>query len=136
MPIQIDDAFIRDWNPKYSDADEGDHEELVTTTAEEMRSKGTISKKTFHAIWNWKGAMRVIRHVVLDEYDTRYAEAFRRAASEPPTRKLNVLLEPGVKLPGVGAPNGFDGHPFHRPDHADYRRPHRRNAFRSRSHFE
>jgi hypothetical protein len=106
MPIQIDDAFIREWNPKYSQADEGDYEQLVATVAAEMSSRGTISKETFLAIWNWKGARRVIRHVVLGEYDTRYAEAFRRAASEPPARKLNALLESGVKLPGVGAPTG------------------------------
>jgi hypothetical protein len=106
MTIQIDDAFIRDWNPKYSEADEGDYEQLVATVASEMSSKGTISKETFLAIWNWKGAMRVIRFVVLDEYDTRYAEAFRRAASEPPARRLFSLLAPDVKLPGVGGPTG------------------------------
>jgi hypothetical protein len=50
--------------------------------------------------------MRVIQHVRLDEYESLYASAFRRAASEPPERKLAALLAPGVKLPGVEAPTG------------------------------
>lgn len=39
-----------------------------------------------------------------DEYDNRYAKAFRRAAAAPPERKLAKLVGSGVKLPGVGAP--------------------------------
>lgn len=50
--------------------------------------------------------MRVIRHVNLNEYNSVYSTAFRRAASEPPERKLAALLAPGVKLPGVEAPTG------------------------------
>jgi hypothetical protein len=50
--------------------------------------------------------MRVIRHVHMDEYQTLYAPAFRRAALEPPERKLQALLKDGQKLPGVGAPTG------------------------------
>ena len=71
-----------------------------------MDSGGRISKETSLAIWKWKGAMRVIRRVGIGEYDTLYAEAFRRAAAEPPERKLAALLDPSVKLPGVGAPTG------------------------------
>jgi hypothetical protein len=109
MTLQIDDAFISKWHPQYdlTEDDEEEYETLKTTVAREMNSMGTISKKIFLDIWKWKGAMRVIRHVRLDEYDSRYAEAFRRAAaSEPPERKLAVLLGPGRKLPGVGAPTG------------------------------
>lgn len=106
MTLQIDDAFIRKWEPEYEERDEGDYGNLVATVAQEMKSGGTISKDTFLRIWNWKGAMRVIRFVRIDEYDTRYAEAFRRAASAPPERKLAALLAPGVKLPGIGAPTG------------------------------
>jgi len=104
MPLRIDDAFIREWGPKYAEADEGDYTRIVADVAEEMRSTRRISQKTFLSIWNWKGAMRVIGHVRLDEYDTRYAPAFRRAASEPPERKLAALIGPGAKLPGFGAP--------------------------------
>jgi hypothetical protein len=104
MALQIDDAFIREWHPKYAEADEGDYEILVAAVAREMNSRGTISRETFLGIWNWKGAMRVIGHVLLEQYDTLYAEAFRRATSEPPERKLAALLVPGVKLPGLGAP--------------------------------
>ncbi len=106
MTLQIDDAFIREWHPRYAEEDEDDYGTLVATVAKEMNSMGAISKGTFLAIWNWKGAKRVIRHVSIDEYDTRYAGAFRRAASEPPERKLAALLAPGLKLPGVGAPTG------------------------------
>ena len=111
MTLQIDDAFISKWHPKYDELEPGDekkYDALVHTVDEEMKSKKrTISRETFLDIWKWKGAMRVIRHVRLDEYDSRYAEAFRRAAaSEPPERKLAVLLGPGRKLPGVGAPTG------------------------------
>jgi hypothetical protein len=106
MTLQIADAFIREWDPKYPEKDEVRYEPLVATVAQEMNSRGTISKETFKAIWKWKGAMRVIRHVRFDEYDTRYAGAFRRAASAPPERKLAALLAPGVTLPGVGAPTG------------------------------
>jgi hypothetical protein len=104
--VVIDDAFIREWDPKYSEQDEGDYEKLVTVVAQEMSSTGTVSKKTFLGIWNWKGAMRVIRHVRIEDYDTLYAPAFRRVASEPPQRKLAALLGPGVKLPGVEAATG------------------------------
>jgi len=111
MTLQIDDAFISKWHPKYDELEPGDekkYDALVHTVDEEMKSKKhTISRETFLDIWKWKGAMRVIRHVRLDEYDSRYAEAFRRAAaSEPPERKLAELLGPGRKLPGVGAPTG------------------------------
>jgi len=104
MTLQIDDEFIKEWHPRYAEADEGDYGELVASVARQMSSSGTISKDTFLAIWNWKGAMRVIGHVLLDQYDTLYAGAFRRAASEPPERKLAALLGPPVKLPGFGAP--------------------------------
>jgi len=42
--------------------------------AKEMGSKGTVSKKTFLGIWNWKGAMRVIRNVRIEDYDTLNAQ--------------------------------------------------------------
>jgi hypothetical protein len=104
----IDDAFIREWHPKYdvTENDEREYQELVAEVARDLNSQGTISQGTFLAIWNWKGAMRVIRHVNLDGYDSIYAPAFRRAASEPPERRLAALLAPGVKLPGVEAPTG------------------------------
>lgn len=41
-----------------------------------------------------------------DEYDTRYATAFHRAAAAPPERKLTELLGHATKLPGVEAPTG------------------------------
>jgi hypothetical protein len=79
MPLRIDDAFIREWHPKYAEMDEGDYVQLVAEVAREMSSGGTISQRTFSRIWNWKGAMRVIGHVRLDQYDIRYAPSFRRA---------------------------------------------------------
>jgi hypothetical protein len=108
MNLQIDDAFIRQWEPEYdrTESDEDAYKTLVALVAEEFGSTGTISMQTFLAIWSWKGATRVIRHVRLDDYDSLYAPAFRRAASEPTGRKLAALLGPGVKLPGVEAATG------------------------------
>jgi hypothetical protein len=106
--IVIDDAFIREWEPRYDRiaSDEPEYRRLVTVVARDIASTGTISKGTFLAIWSWKGAMRVIRFVKIEEYDIRYAEAFRRAVSAPPQRRLYLLLEPNVKLPGVEAATG------------------------------
>src|ERR1700730_1075243 len=108
MTLQIDDAFIRKWHPKYDcmENDETDYQNLVAQVAGDFRSCGTILKETLLDIWDWKGAKRVIRHVSIENYNTRYAVAFRRAASEPPERRLAALLAPGVKLPRGGAPTG------------------------------
>ena len=78
----------------------------IPAASRELATTGTISKNTFLRIWKWKGAMRVIGHVLIDAYDTLYAPTFRRAASEPPERKLAALIAPGVKLPGVEAATG------------------------------
>jgi len=101
MILKIDDAFIREWHPRYdlTEDDEPTYQMLVDTVAQAKRE---ISKETFLAIWNWKGAMRVIRHVKIGEYDTLYAVAFRHAVTEPPERKLAALLA----LPGIDAPTG------------------------------
>jgi hypothetical protein len=104
--LVIDDAFIAEWHPKYAEGDEDEYLRLVDVVAREMASTGTISRGTFEDIWRWKKAYRKIGEVRMDKYDTLYAEAFRRAASEPPERKLGTLLAPGVKLPGVGGPTG------------------------------
>ena len=110
MTLQIDDAFIKNWEPQYDEESIGgdykDYGTLVRAVAGEMNIMGTISKKTFLEIWKWKGAMRVIRHVRLAKYENLYAEAFRRAASEPPERKLAQLVGAEAKLPGVGTPTG------------------------------
>jgi hypothetical protein len=108
MPLVIDDAFIQNWHPKYdlTENDEREYQRLVVRVAEEMASGGTISQETFLAIWNWKGAMRVIGHVLLNRYDTLYAEAFRRIPTLPLNMKLPSLLAGSAKLPGFGAPTG------------------------------
>jgi hypothetical protein len=116
--LVIDDAFISEWHPKYdwTESDEDEYQSLVAVVSREIASAGTVSKNTFLRIWNWKGAMRVIGHVQLDAYDTRYAPAFRRAASESPERKLAALIAPGVKLPGVEAATGSTLIHFIHPD--------------------
>ncbi len=120
MALRIDDAFIREWQPRYAltENDEKEYARVVDVVAQDLESMGTISKKTFLDIWSWKGAMRVIGRTTIhvegrktvgaaeDEYEARYAPAFRRAASAPPERKLAELLADSVKLPGVGAPTG------------------------------
>lgn len=116
MDIRIDDVFIQKWAPMYEEKDEGDYDEIIAIVTRDLNAVGTISKNTFLRIWNWKGAMRVIRHVQLDKYETLYAEAFRRAAVAPPQRKLYVLIEPSVKLPGVDAPTGSTVLHFMHPD--------------------
>lgn len=116
--VVIDNAFIREWHPKYDETenDEAEYQRLVAIVYRELASAGTVSKSTFLRIWNWKGAMRVIGHVLIDAYDTLYAPAFRRAASEPPERKLAVLIAPAVKLPGVEAATGSTLIHFMHPD--------------------
>jgi holliday junction DNA helicase RuvB len=106
--IVINDAFIREWEPRYDRiaGDEPEYRRLVSVVARDIGSTGTVSKETFLAIWSWKGAMRVIGQVHMEVYETRYAEAFRRAVLAPPDRRLYLLLERSVKLPGVGAPTG------------------------------
>lgn len=107
----IDDTFIRKWEPRFDErAVGGEYEDeysiLVKAVAIELKSQGTISEHLFRRIWTWKGAMRVIRHIRFNEYQTLYAPAFRRAVLEPPERKLHALLNDAEKLPGVGAPSG------------------------------
>ena len=50
--------------------------------------------------------MRVIRFVDMEEYESRYAEAFRRAHAAPAHRRLYGLIGPSAKLPGVEAATG------------------------------
>jgi hypothetical protein len=132
MKLQIDDAFIKTWEPRYDRvaSDEPAYKRLVGLVHEEMQSSGVMSKETFLAIWRWKGAMRVIRHTTIyvpgyatkaaepsqDQYESRYAAAFRRAAAAPPGRKLGVLLGGSHKLPGVEAPTGTTLLHFMHPD--------------------
>jgi hypothetical protein len=114
----IDDTFIREWGPKYdqTEHDEPEYQNLLTAVARDICLTGTLSKDTFLSIWKWKGAMRVIRHVKLDEYDALYATAFRKVLTAPPEQKLHVLLEPSVKLPGVETPTGSTIIHFMHPD--------------------
>ena len=133
MKLQIDDAFIRQWEPRYdliAAKDEPEYQRLVGVVGNEMESRGTISKETFLAIWRWKGAMRVIRHTTIyvvgqitratkleaDEYDSRYAAAFRQVAALPPGRKLGALVGKHHKLPGVEVPTGSTLIHFIRPE--------------------
>lgn len=106
--IVIDENFIREWHPRYDRIadDEPEYRRLVELVASELASKGTISKETFLAIWAWKGAMRVIRFINIEEYESLYAEAFRRAYAAAPHHRLQALIGPGVKLPGVEAATG------------------------------
>ena len=111
MDSKIDDAFIRQWEPRFDEHAigaeyVGEYPKLVRAVALEIESRSFLSEQLFREIWSWKGATRVIRHVRMDEYDRLYAPAFRRAVLEPPERKLQALLGDGHKLPGVGAPTG------------------------------
>jgi hypothetical protein len=61
-------------------------------------------------------ARRIKGHLLLDQYETLYAPAFRRAAAVRPALKLPALLAPDVKLPGFGAPTGSTILHFIHPD--------------------
>ncbi|MFO1127680.1 MAG: hypothetical protein U1E66_04480 [Rhodospirillales bacterium] len=106
MSLLIDDAFIRTWHPSYDEieSDEPEYQLLVDRVARDMRSRGTIRYDTFLAICRWKKAIRAVRYAGIERYDQVYEPAFRRAAVEAPSRQLAVLLEPGVKLPGLSVP--------------------------------
>ncbi len=111
MDLRIDDAFIGQWAPKFVEPGIGGEYEhnypgILKAVALEIKSSGTLSEELFLKIWKWKGAMRVIRHVRMDQYPSRYASAIGRAVREPPARKLLALLGEDEKLPGVGAPTG------------------------------
>ena len=60
--------------------------------------------------------MRVIGRLRLDQYDSRYAEAFRSAAVEPPSWRLSEFLASGSKLPGLGFSHcsSDEGREYHR----------------------
>lgn len=47
-PLVIDDAFIREWEPKYDliENDEEEYQRLVVTVARDMVSTGTISQSS------------------------------------------------------------------------------------------
>jgi hypothetical protein len=118
MKLQIDDAFIGKWHPKYheTETDEPEYQRLVAEVTGEMHRDGTISEETFLRIWKWKKAARRIDLVRMDQYNDRYGKAIRQAASAPPAQKLAALLAPDVKLPGVGAPTGSTIIHFIHPD--------------------
>jgi hypothetical protein len=52
-------------------------------------------RKLCLAIWHWKGAMRAIRFVHLDEYEEHYAAAIRQAATASPEQRMDVLIGNG-----------------------------------------
>ena len=91
--VVIDDALINKWHPRYLEEDEGIYEAMSRHggPGNELVG-GSALKRQQSPRWNWKGAMRVIRHVQ-DRGNTTlfHAPAFRRAASEPPERKLAAL---------------------------------------------
>jgi hypothetical protein len=122
MSFKIDDAFIREWEPRFDEPTIGgeyvrEYQTIVDKVAMEIRTQGTLSQQLFLDIWKWKGAMRVIRHVHVDRYRTLYAPAFGRAVLEPPAKKLEALLGDGHKLPGIGAPTGSTILHFIHPDY-------------------
>lgn len=106
--MEIDNRFIECWEPKYDEieGDEQDYKRLLDLVSSDLCSFGTLSLETFLQVFRWKGAMRVIRHVRLNEYESLYAPAFRRALGAQVELKLAELLEGDKKLPGIGAPTG------------------------------
>jgi hypothetical protein len=106
--IQVNEAFVSEWEPKYDDTecDEPEYQRLLRVVAGDMNTLGTLSEETFLAIWRWKKAIRVIGKVKLDQYESLYAPAFRRAARERPDRQLALLIGSDNKLPGIEAPSG------------------------------
>lgn len=116
--IIIDDAFIGEWHPRYdsTETDEDEYQQIIPVVSREIATAGTVSKNTFLRIWKWKGAMRVIGHVVMDAFDTLYTPAFRRVVSALPEQKLAALIAPDVKLPGIEAATGSTLVHFMYPD--------------------
>jgi thermostable 8-oxoguanine DNA glycosylase len=98
--INIDDAFIEKWHPKYDklEGDDEDYKTIIAKVSNELPQKGTISKDTFIDILDWKAA-RVKGIVRLNEFDT-YEKAFRKCFKAPNDEKLAILDE----LYGIGVP--------------------------------
>lgn len=100
--LRIDNSFIAEWHPKYDEieADEPDYKYLVVQVKKELDKNGTLSKKVFTEILNWK-APRVKGIVKLNEFET-YANGIRDAFIAQADNKLTILCG----LYGIGAPVG------------------------------
>lgn len=87
--LQIDDAFIATWHPKYEETekDEEEYKRLVDQAGKDVRLTNTLSRESFWAIYKWKGAMRVKRYVDDAQYESMYSPAFRNAALAAPEIK-------------------------------------------------
>jgi thermostable 8-oxoguanine DNA glycosylase len=99
--IEIDDAFIEKWHPKYDefgDDVEEDYKTIIAKISNELSRKGTMLKDTFIDILNWK-APRLKGIVRLNEFDT-YEKAFLKCFKAPNDEKLAILDE----LYGIGVP--------------------------------
>lgn len=103
MTVQIDDAFIRTWDPRYDETerDEDEYKEYVDRVDKEMRSSETISKQTLERIYRWKSE-RSVGRIDWERYDDLYVPAFRAATSAPPQLKLAHVFG----LNGIRAPTG------------------------------
>jgi hypothetical protein len=119
--LQIDDAFIATWHPKYDETenDEEEYNTLVEQTAKDICLTNTLSEEIFWAIYKWKGAMRSKRYIHMDQYYSMYAPAFRDSALAAPELKLRTLLVDYAncgKLPGLRAPTASTILHFIHPD--------------------
>ena|SRR6266481_1763330 len=103
MTLCLDDAFIGEWHPKYAENDEKEYKEIVSCVQQEIGSTGNIGRPTFERIIKWKTRNRSKRFLLLNEYSTLYAPAFRRCFAATPERKLDELIARDRKLPGVDA---------------------------------
>ena len=103
----MDKAFVTKWEPEYDriEGDDPDYAEIVRTLRKEIASKGTISKRTFKQLYNWKAA-RARRSIHWDQFRP-YQRMIGQAAikiRKNADNNTEDVIESLDELPGVGVP--------------------------------
>jgi len=98
----IDSDFIAEWHPKYecTETDEGEYQTILKIVRRELMSSGTIGKKTFLRIINWK-SQRVKGLIEWDDWP-RYRRVLAHVYRTDDGKKLPTI----TKLLGIGVPVG------------------------------
>lgn len=100
--IQIDREFIKYWASRYDEYNIGDDEEgynlILDKVSDEISHTGTLSRKTFEQIADWK-SFHVRYKVDWDDFAS-YQRIIKYATEAPDEIKLAILCS----LDGVGVP--------------------------------
>lgn len=102
MKTKINDKFIEKWHPKYDilEKDEEYYQNILCEVKIDIRSKKTLSEKTFKKIINWKAkrAKGKIEWANFNKYSEQVRKCLDKNLSD--TEKIKILDD----LKGIGAP--------------------------------